>query len=57
MEARLTLLRFRKQRRHVLLLLFLAYVGYYLCRVTLNVAKPELESEFGLTKSDTGLIL
>jgi sugar phosphate permease len=48
---------YRRRRLWLLCLLFGGYVGYYFCRVTLPVTLPFLESSFGYTKTQTGLIL
>jgi len=55
MEARV-IDRFRRHRLGVLGLLFMAYVGYYFCRVSFNVAMPELEEQL-LSEADTGWII
>ena len=52
-----TIQRFKRFRLVVFCILFVGYVGYYFCRVTLPVALPSLESSFSFTKTETGLIL
>ena len=56
MEAGL-IANFRRRRLDALGLLFLAYVGFYFCRVSFFVAKGDLAKEFDLDKADTGLIV
>ena len=48
---------FRRQRLLVTALLFMAYVGYYFCRVTLPVALPVIGELFQYSNTQTGLIL
>ena len=48
---------FRRHRRALLAMLFVAYVGYYLCRVSFTVVQPVLEAEFQFDKAHTGLIV
>lgn len=36
--------------------LFVGYAGYYICRSNLSVALPLIHDEFGLDKTDTGII-
>lgn len=44
-------------RLRVFWLLFAAYVGYYFCRMTVPVALPLIERDFGFSNTETGLIL
>jgi len=48
---------FRRRRTGVFLLLFGAYAAYYFGRVTVPAALPLIESTFGFSKTQTGLIL
>ncbi|HEY9786816.1 MAG TPA: phosphoglycerate transporter protein PgtP [Candidatus Obscuribacterales bacterium] len=47
---------YRRYRAQMLLTIFVGYAGYYLVRVNINVAKPYLINELGLTKGDVGLL-
>ncbi|KAJ3022891.1 hypothetical protein HKX48_004934 [Thoreauomyces humboldtii] len=47
---------YRKCRKLVLVLLVLAYTGYYFCKTTLPLALPTLESE-GLSRANVSAIL
>ena len=38
-------------------LMWVTYASFYLCRVNISVAMPEIMEEFGLTKSNMGLVL
>lgn len=48
---------FRRARVTVFSLLFFAYVGFYFCRVNFLASMPALETSFGFTNTQTGLIL
>ena len=48
---------FEHRRLKVFWIIFVAYVGYYFCRITLPVALPLLEEEFHFSSTQTGLIL
>ena len=49
--------RFHRHRLLVTVLLFVAYLGYYFCRVTLPVALPVIGDLFQYSNTQTGLIL
>ena len=49
--------QFRSQRLRVTSLLFVAYVGYYFCRVTVPVALPVVAERFEFSNTQAGLIL
>lgn len=47
---------YKQQRMQVLLSIFSGYAAYYLVRTNINVAKPYLIRDFGLDKSELGLL-
>jgi len=47
---------YKRYRMQILSTIFVGYAGYYLVRSNINVAKPYLISELGLTKGDVGLL-
>ncbi len=49
--------RFHRHRLFLTVLLFIGYVGYYFCRVTLPVALPVIGDIFQYSHTETGLIL
>ncbi len=49
--------QFRRKRLLVTILLFVAYAGYYFCRVTFPVALPVIRDAFDYTNTEMGFIL
>jgi sugar phosphate permease len=49
--------RYRRERLHLFLFLFLSYVGFYFCRVNLIAALPLIEDVFHFSKTQTGMII
>lgn len=47
---------YKRHRAQMLSTIFVGYAGYYLVRSNINVAKPYLITELGLTKGDVGLL-
>ena len=47
---------YKRYRAQILSTIFVGYAGYYLVRSNINVAKPYLISELGLSKADVGYI-
>lgn len=47
---------YKRYRAQILSTIFVGYAGYYLVRSNINVAKPYLISELGLTKADVGYV-
>ena len=47
---------YKRYRAQIMGTIFVGYAGYYLVRSNINVAKPLLISELGLTKGDVGLL-
>jgi MFS transporter, OPA family, glycerol-3-phosphate transporter len=47
---------YRQGRMQVLATIFIGYAGYYLVRTNINVAKPYLIHDMGLSKGDVGLL-
>ncbi len=47
---------YKRYRAQMLSTIFAGYAGYYLVRSNINVAKPYLITELGLTKGDVGLL-
>lgn len=47
---------YKRYRAQMLSTIFVGYAGYYLVRSNINVAKPYLISELGLSKADVGYI-
>lgn len=47
---------YKRYRAQILSTIFVGYAGYYLVRSNINVAKPYLITEHGLTKGDVGLL-
>lgn len=47
---------YKRYRAQMLTTIFVGYAGYYLVRSNINIAKPYLISELGLTKGDVGLL-
>ncbi len=47
---------YKHYRMQVLLTIFVGYAGYYLVRTNINVAKPYLIHDLGLSKGDVGLL-
>lgn len=47
---------YKRYRTQIMSTIFVGYAGYYLVRSNINVAKPLLISELGLTKGDVGLL-
>lgn len=47
---------YKRYRMQVLATIFFGYAGYYIVRTNINVAKPYLISDLGLSKSDVGLL-
>lgn len=47
---------YRRYRAQMLGTIFVGYAGYYLVRSNINVAKPYLISDLGLSKGDVGLL-
>ncbi|MBY0549730.1 MAG: phosphoglycerate transporter protein PgtP [Candidatus Obscuribacterales bacterium] len=47
---------YQRYRTQVLLSIFIGYAGYYLVRTNINVAKPYLIHDLGLSKGDVGLL-
>ena len=47
---------YKRCRRQMLLATFFGYAGYYLVRTNINVAKPYLIHDLGLSKGDVGLL-
>jgi len=44
-------------QRKMFWLMWVTYASFYLCRVNISIAMPKIMEEFGLTKSNMGLIL
>jgi len=44
-------------QRKMFWLMWVTYASFYLCRVNISIAMPKIMEEFGLTKSDMGLVL
>jgi len=49
-------IRLRAWQRRIFLTCWLTYASFYLCRVNLSVALPAIQSEFGWSKTEAGLI-
>ncbi len=47
---------YKRYRAQILSTIFIGYAGYYLVRANINVAKPYLITELGLSKGDVGLL-
>lgn len=47
---------YKRKRAQMLGTIFVGYAGYYLVRANINVAKPYLISDLGLSKGDVGLL-
>lgn len=47
---------YKRYRTQMLSTIFVGYAGYYLVRSNINVAKPYLITELGLSKGDVGLL-
>jgi len=47
---------YRRHRLQILTTIFVGYAGYYLVRSNMNVAKPYLINDLGMTKGDVGLL-
>jgi OPA family glycerol-3-phosphate transporter-like MFS transporter len=47
---------YKRYRAQIMSTIFIGYAGYYLVRANINVAKPYLISELGLSKGDVGLL-
>lgn len=50
------LIRLKRWQWSVFFVCLIGYIGYYLCRQNLSAAFPLLETEFGFTNSELGLI-
>jgi OPA family glycerol-3-phosphate transporter-like MFS transporter len=50
------LLKLKRWRLSTFWVVFLGYIGYYLCRKNLSAAFPLISEAFGYTNSDLGLI-
>ena len=48
--------KIKRNQHQVFVLLFVGYIGFYFCRVTLPVVIDELQVEFDFTKQEVGLI-
>ena len=44
-------------QRKMFWLMWVTYASFYLCRVNISIAMPKIMEEFGLTKSNMGLVL
>ena len=47
---------YKRYRAQIMSTIFVGYAGYYLVRANINVAKPYLISDLGLSKGDVGLL-
>jgi len=47
---------YKRYRAQIMSTIFIGYAGYYLVRANINVAKPYLISDLGLSKGDVGLL-
>ena len=46
-----------KWQKKMFWLMWITYASFYLCRVNISIAMPKIMEEYGLTKSEMGLIL
>lgn len=46
-----------KWQKKIFWLMWVTYASFYLCRVNISIAMPKIMEEYGLTKSEMGLIL
>ncbi len=47
---------YKRYRAQIMSTIFVGYAGYYLVRANINIAKPYLISDLGLSKGDVGLL-